>query len=229
MTTDEYAYTAIIPAYNAARTLRDAIESILAQTRPAARIIVVDDGSADDTTGIARALGAEVISQANQGTGAACNTGFAQVETPMVAYLDADDLWLPDKMERQFAAMAADPALDGVFGHLRSFHHGEPVDPDGPVRAGWIRTSMIARTASSRRVGPLYDPPAGGHGEMIDWISRARSLSLRFAMLDAIVGLRRIIPGSRTYDRSENERGYLNVARRALERRRAAQTMKDGV
>lgn len=217
----ENDYTVIIPAFNAAATLGEAIASIRAQTDTAARIIVVDDGSTDRTAALARAAGIDVLVQERQGPGAACNRAIGEVRTPFLAFLDADDLWLPDKIEHQVAAFEREPALDGVFGRVRLFLHGQAVDPDGPERDGWGRTTLLIRTARARAIGPMYDPPAGGRGDMVDWIARGRELGLRFAMQPVVVALRRIIAGSFSYGRDDRDAGYLEVVRRAIRRKRA--------
>ncbi len=97
----------VIPAYNAAAFLAETLASVFAQTVPPAEIIVVDDGSTDDTAGIARNLGATVISRANGGISAARNTGVRAARSEYLALLDADDLWMPEKLEVQLAAFAA--------------------------------------------------------------------------------------------------------------------------
>jgi glycosyltransferase involved in cell wall biosynthesis len=93
----------VIPCYNAAPFLRPAIESILGQTRPATEVIVIDDGSTDDSARIASSFGpaVRVIRQENQGESAARNRGIEAATGDWVAFLDADDLWLPTKLERQ--------------------------------------------------------------------------------------------------------------------------------
>lgn len=215
-------YTVIIPAFNASRTLADSVASLRSQTAPPARALLVDDGSTDGTGDLARELGLEVIRQENQGPGAACNHALVQVETPVVAYLDADDIWLPEKAASQLASLEDQADLDGVFGHLRVFFHGQPVAPDGRVHEGWGRTTMMIRTASARAIGPIFDPPGGGRGDMVDWIARGREMGLRFHMSPDVVALRRVIPGSMSYGRDGRDIGYLEIAKRALARRRAA-------
>lgn len=89
--------TAVIPAYNASRHLADAIGSVRAQTRAVDELIVVDDCSTDDTADVARSQGARVVRQPrNMGPAAARNAGLAAATTELVAFLDADDRWLPD-------------------------------------------------------------------------------------------------------------------------------------
>ncbi len=92
--------TVVVQAFNAAQFLEVTLQSLKEQTASPERILVVDDGSTDDTTAIAERLGVECLAQANGGPGAARNRGLAAVETPFVAFLDADDWYAPDKLER---------------------------------------------------------------------------------------------------------------------------------
>ena len=90
----------IIPTYNYGRFIKEAVESVLKQTFPVAEIIVVDDGSTDNTEEIVKALGEKVryIKQENNGVGAARNNGVKNSYGDLIAFLDADDLWLPKKI-----------------------------------------------------------------------------------------------------------------------------------
>ena len=105
--------SAIIPAYNAARWIARAIDSVLSQTHPVQEIIVVDDGSTDMTPEVVAGFGELVryIQQSNGGPAKARNTGIRAASGEWVALLDADDAWLPGKIERQLAAVAPDVVL----------------------------------------------------------------------------------------------------------------------
>lgn len=96
--------TVIIPAYQGARYIAAAIESVKRQTLPVAEIVVVDDGSTDETGEVARALGARVIRQENKGVAAARNRALRAATQEWVAFLDHDDLWEPEKNEWQWRA-----------------------------------------------------------------------------------------------------------------------------
>jgi glycosyltransferase involved in cell wall biosynthesis len=105
------AVTAVIPAHNKEAFIGRTLASALGQTYPHLEIIVVDDGSTDGTRAIAERLAAEdervrVISVVNSGVAAARNLGTSMATTPYVAYLDADDLWHPEKIARQVAELA---------------------------------------------------------------------------------------------------------------------------
>src|SRR6185312_11793255 len=105
----------VIPAYNAAAYVGDALASIAAQTCRPAEVIVVDDGSADDTAAIAAAAGAIVIRQPNGGASAARNAGVARARSQWIAFLDADDRWLPEYVERVAAAARYCPDVAAIF------------------------------------------------------------------------------------------------------------------
>ena len=109
----EPTVAAVIPVYNGAAFVAEAIESVLAQTHPVAECVVVDDGSTDATAEVVGRFGAPVrlIRQANAGVATARNRGAAESAARYVAFLDADDAWKPDKLERQLAAAAAGPTL----------------------------------------------------------------------------------------------------------------------
>jgi glycosyltransferase involved in cell wall biosynthesis len=102
--------SAVIPAFNAGPFLADAIKSILSQTSGEVEVIVVDDGSKDNTGEIARSFGAPVVclTQTNRGMAASRNAGIEMANGDWIGFLDADDTWFPNKLERQFAALARD-------------------------------------------------------------------------------------------------------------------------
>jgi glycosyltransferase involved in cell wall biosynthesis len=107
----------VIPAYRSARTLPTAVNSVLRQTATDLEVIIVDDGSTDGTLAVAQSISdprVAVISQPNGGAAAARNTGIAAARGEWVALLDADDIWLPEKLERQLATLAANPHVSAV-------------------------------------------------------------------------------------------------------------------
>ena len=103
----------VIPTYNRVARLPDAIHSALEQTLVPLEVIVVDDGSTDDTAAACASFGSTVryIRQANQGVAVARNRGAAESRGDLIAFLDSDDLWMPNKLEVGAAAFAADSAI----------------------------------------------------------------------------------------------------------------------
>lgn len=113
----------VIPTFNGAHFLAQTIESALAQTYPSLEVIVVDDGSTDETPAIVAAFGSRVryVRQANAGTAAARNRGILEARGEYIALLDHDDLWLPRKLERQLPVFATDPLIGVVFARIEFF------------------------------------------------------------------------------------------------------------
>ena len=214
-------YGVVIPAFNAAGTIAETLRSVMAQSVRPETIVVVDDGSTDDTVAVIKTMNLPVklLRQENAGPGSATTLGIAALSTPFIATLDADDLWLPNKIERQLSHLEGSPGTSGVFCHWRNFRNDRPDTPEAEAVPGWSRTTMMIRRAVAETIGPIVDPP-GGRGEMIDWIARAREAGLTLDMLDEALALRRIRPGSLSYGRDPaRDRGYLQVARLAMLRR----------
>ena len=109
----EVSISVVIPASNAEATLARALESVLAQTRPPDEIIVVDDASTDCTVRLAKSYADQGVSllrvRERRGAAAARNLGIAAAKGRWIAFLDADDEWLPAKLEKQAAAISANP------------------------------------------------------------------------------------------------------------------------
>lgn len=160
----------VIPTYNRAGFLEKAVASVRNQSHPCDEIVIVDDGSTDDTPSAVAALGAGVryVHQPNAGPSAARNRGMREAQGDLVAFLDTDDRWLPTKIERQLALLAARPDVaivvtdeamelgDGRLLHTSNFaHHGidrllpitaDGVVPDAPrrlLKTNFISTSTV--------------------------------------------------------------------------------------
>ena len=107
----------VIPTYNAATMVEQAIQSVLAQTYRDLEIIVIDDGSTDDTENVVRPFGERVryFRQENQGVSAARNFGIKQARGEFIAFLDSDDLWAPEKLAEELPCLEGDPQLGLVY------------------------------------------------------------------------------------------------------------------
>ena len=151
--------TIVVPAYNADRWLRDALNSAVAQTYRAHEIIVVDDGSEDRTGEIARSFGDKIkyIKQPNQGVSAARNTALRAATGDWIALLDSDDLIVPEKLEKQVAVIEANPELVVVYSAFQYlFSNGETLQkPSFPAVKLWpglrYRTPILPSTSMIRR------------------------------------------------------------------------------
>src|SRR6201994_3251093 len=124
----------VIPAFNAATTIRAAVRSTLSQTMPVLEVIVVDDGSTDATAEVVAAMEdprVRLVSRANGGPSAARNAGIAAARGEWVAFLDSDDLWLPRYVETATAALSGAPNPGFAYTDAYVFHAGR-----GQVKQG---------------------------------------------------------------------------------------------
>jgi glycosyltransferase involved in cell wall biosynthesis len=218
----------MIGVYNAAPYLGEAIDSVLAQTYRPLELIVVDDGSDDGSGDVARSYGDSVTYayQENAGNGAARNHAVRLASGELFAFLDADDRFVLDKLERQWEALQADPALDIAFGHVREFVSPELTDEQrsairtpAPGPAPWTAPNlMLIRRESFLRVGPFSE--AVKVGVTVDWYARATEKGLRSVMLPEVLLERRLHMANNGLRERESRSQYLHVLKAALDRRR---------
>jgi glycosyltransferase involved in cell wall biosynthesis len=136
----------VMPAFNAGRWIDETLRSVLAQSRLPDEVIVVDDGSTDDTAERARAHGerVRVLQQPNGGPPAAYNRGFDEAASDYVAMCPADDLWHPRKLEWQDEILERGPAIDVLFAHARFFGRNEAAHP-APSSTGLLERDAFLR------------------------------------------------------------------------------------
>lgn len=137
------AITAIIPTHNRASWLRESVESVLNQSYQDFELVVVDDGSTDQTPEIlsAYAQQCQVLTHSqNQGVSAARNTAIRQTDSDWVAFLDSDDQWLPQKLERQMQMIGMNPEICVNFTDEIWIRNGKRVNPKKKheKKQGWI-------------------------------------------------------------------------------------------
>jgi hypothetical protein len=138
----------IIPVYNRSGMLRDAIASVLAQTYRPIEIIIVDDGSTDDTGRVADELAQmhlqelRVIHQSNTGPGFAREAGRQAALGEFIQYLDSDDLLLPEKFEKQVAGLRAHPECGVAYGNTR-YRHGDGSAEPGPWKGSGLKVETM--------------------------------------------------------------------------------------
>lgn len=216
----------IIPVYNGDKYLAEAVESVLSQTDFELEIIVVDDGSTDDTAKVVKSFGSSVryYHQIKAGPGAARNKGISLAQGDYLSFLDADDLWTEDKMNRQWMAFEADPYLDIAFGHIQQFYSPELTQAEKDrinipfaIMPGHHAGAMLIKKESFLRVGFFKEE----FGEFIDWYARATELNLKSIMLPDVLVKRRIHKTNLGISQRDQRSGYVHVLKAALDRRRA--------
>jgi glycosyltransferase involved in cell wall biosynthesis len=213
----------IVPLFNGRRYIRGAIESILAQTLPPREIVVVDDGSSDGGADLlAGYSGLTVITQANAGEAAARNRGIRESTQPFIAFLDQDDLWLPDKLQLQLAAFEQEPAREAVFGRHRLFlEEGTPWNRpdlmDRPLSAR-LPGALLVRRSLFARIG-LFDESMA-LGSDVDWTWRANDGGVAFHAMKEEVLRRRIHAANASRNMAQFTTGLLEAAEASLKRKR---------
>ncbi len=219
----------IIPAYDAASFIRQAIESVRAQAYHPLEVIVVDDGSRDNTADIAGSFGAPVIChrQENGGPPAARNRGLAMASGEYIGFLDADDLYEPGRLELQIGKLRQNPGVDIVIGRLTreelASRPGEPmtfkpVETEDQVNLH-LGTCLFRRRVFER-VG-LMDERLR-HSDDWDWFMRARELGVAMLLHGEIVLRQRLHGNNITRDRAANLHFLSVMLKHSLDRRRAA-------
>lgn len=189
----------VLPVWNGERYLDEAIRSVLAQSRLPDELVAVDDGSDDGSAAVlARYRSLRVVGQANSGCAIARNRGVAETSGDAVAFLDQDDVWHPDKLALQAAALAADPSLGFVACAIENFVTPGLAAPPawldprmlGAPQPGYGANTLVVRRAALDRVGPF--DCARQPIDDSDWLVRALDADIRFAHLDRPLVRRRI-------------------------------------
>lgn len=215
----------IIPAFNAANYLRAAIDSVLAQDWPGLDVLVVDNDSSDGTAAIAASYGAPVrcLQSKPPGQPATTNTGIRHAGTDWLAFLDADDLWTPGKLQRQFREFEDHPELDAVFGHAVNFSGAEPRPGDciSEEMPAPLPGTLLIRHEAFERVG--YFDESFTIGSIMDWYLRARESGLCMRILPEVFLYRRVHGDNLGLRHKDRQGDYVHILKAALDRRRKAE------
>ncbi len=216
----------IIPVYNGQHYLAETLASALAQAHPRHEIIVVDDGSTDGTAAIVRAHPTvRYLHQLNQGHGAAKNTGVAAARGDYLAFLDADDLWTPDKLSRQLEHLLANPgALIAICLMEMLLEEGM----DWPVAINeahyrqqppaYLPSALFAHRRAFEQIG-LFSLDFW-HSNDSDWFFRARDAGLAILVTPHVLLRRRLHHDNLTYQARAINTELLQVVRASVLRGR---------
>lgn len=229
----------VVPVYNGAAFLDEALRSLVAQSRPAAQIVVIDDGSTDDSFAVATAFAAthsivEAYQQPNGGSASARNAGIAHSDGNVLAFLDADDLAMPTKLALQVGMLEADQSLHGTVGTQEMFFEPgapTPIWMDPPP--GWLPEaatrhsrhglmSMVVRRELFDAIGGFDETLR--FGEDTDWLLRAWDSGHRVPLIDDLVVRRRIHHNNLTQDSDAFRRAQFEVLAKRIRRRRGTTT-----
>lgn len=215
----------IIPVYNCKKYLAGAIESALAQTYRPIDVIVADDGSTDGSAEVARRFGQLIRYDfgLHQGLGATRNRGVNLAQGSFLAFLDADDLWVEDKLERQMAILKNDPELDMVFGYVKQFYSPEldeimkpKINQTEEIMKGFHAGCLVIKRESFLLAGPFN--VNWRVGEFIDWYLKATEAGLRSFTLPEVVMKRRIHTDNMVIRERKSQTDYVRILKASLDR-----------
>lgn len=220
----------VIPVHNGESFVTEAIDSALAQQGVTVEVIVVDNNSTDRTREVVKArYGSSVTlaAEAKPGAANARNAGCLLATGTYLAFLDADDVWLPGKLKKQVAACEEQPDAGIISCLCQDFHS---LELDAAQRKLYVcrpdayaylsGSSYLSRRATFWKVGAFPEVPCG---EFITWYGLAQDLGLHSVVVPEVLVRRRIHAGNSTRDRSQVA-GYTLAVKALLERRRQSQT-----
>lgn len=227
----------IVPVFNGARYLAEALDSILNQTFGPLEVIVIDDGSTDPTPEVAAGYGDRIryVRQDNAGAPNARNRGLNLVRGEFVAFLDADDLWHRHKLAKQMARFEARPELDVCLTYLQNFWIAELKNEEDRFEGhrlsepvpGYVTQTLLARASAFERVGPFN--ASLRVGDPMDWFLRAAELGLLIEMLPEVLVERRMHQSNMSMQAGTRRMTWLmqdsmlRVVKASLDRRRLGQ------
>jgi glycosyltransferase involved in cell wall biosynthesis len=224
MTLEPPTISAIVPVHNGAAYVAEALASIQAQEHPVSQIVVVDDGSTDESVEVARAVAPEVIliQQPQAGPAAARNAGADRASGELLAFLDHDDLWPADRTGALLQGLAAAPDAGMVYGRVR-FLEMPGVSPGVfHARMNGQHSPVLFQGALIRRDVWMA---AGGmditlqSSEDLDLCLRLIDAGVRMATVEATTVIYRRHFGNLTRDEALSANAKLTVLRSAIRRR----------
>ena len=219
----------VVPVFNGEKYIQETLHSILAQTYKHLELIVADDGSTDNTKNLVAEFGSKVkcLSQANQGPAAARNLGLLAAQGEFIAFLDADDLWHKEKLERQIARFEQNAELDLCVTHIKNFWTTEmeneairhPEHRRSRPLPGYSSTTLLARRSLFNEVG-LFNTKLK-HCDDTQWFLRVNESGAESVLLPDVLTFRRMHKTNRSKDLATASLDeYLKLIKMSLDRRR---------
>lgn len=220
-------HTVILPCFNGNDFIIEAISSVMSQLGPDDELIVVDDGSTDQSIGLINSIGDKrirlVIRKKNGGISAARNDAFPLIRGDFVSFIDQDDLWGEGRVKDFESVIAKHPDADVVYGVVKHFYddvalamHYQLPETQIAVLPGSVTLSRDLVT----KVG-LFDITITC-GEFIDYMARAKLITDHWHSSEVIYQHRRIHGKNYTLTHAKDSSGYPAVVRAHLLRKRAA-------
>ncbi|GAA4833784.1 glycosyltransferase family A protein [Algivirga pacifica] len=217
----------IIPVYNGEKYIGKALNSVISQTLQPTEIIVVNDGSTDQTATIVKSFEqVKLINMRKCGVPDALNTGVNQAKGTHIAFLDADDLWSKEKLEKQIQILRKNPKAGLVFSKIQQFESEDiATELKGKylcreeIFNGYHRSTLLASKTALKQIGPFQ--VGLNTSEFIEWYSRAKDLGVTSIVHEEVLAKRRIHGNNMMLGEEAKKYQQLpSVIKQILERRR---------
>jgi glycosyltransferase involved in cell wall biosynthesis len=212
----------VIPTYNRQDLIMEAIESVLNQVYEDFELIVVDNVSSDKTLNKLHGIKdprVKIFVEPRRGAAFARNTGIKHAQGQFLAFLDSDDLWLPEKLAVQVSEIQSLPHGSIIFSQYSEFFNEQQAVrrtlSGGPLNLSVI--TMLIRTEDFRTIGSFDESLEVG--EFLEWYARAMNKGMNISKLDTILSLRRIHPGNSVAN-ARQAKDYLEACRAIIKLRR---------
>ena len=224
---DRPLVSVIVPVYNGERFIRAALQSIFEQDYYPLEVIVVNDGSTDNTATIVKLLpDVTCVSLEHHGVAAARNAGLEQAHGDFISFLDADDLWTPQKTSLQMTYLNTYQHVDCAIGHGRCFKEPGVPTPDWLPRKYFedicvanSLCALLARRSVFEKVG-LFNPQLWS-GEDMDWFIRLRDSGITMETLPEVLMLRRFHDRNMTYQVRTDRSHLIDIFKASIKRKSA--------
>ncbi|CAH0997924.1 Undecaprenyl-phosphate 4-deoxy-4-formamido-L-arabinose transferase [Emticicia aquatica] len=216
----------IIPVYNAELYIKECIDSVLNQTLPPQEIIVINDGSSDNSFSILQSYGHKInlFNQENKGLAATLNAGIKYAKNEWITFLDADDYWHPQNLAWKNEFYQANPDTLICFAWLKQFISPEQSDEVKagifcPTEAekGWVKPTMIVHRSIFEKV--CYFNESLRLGDFIEWFSKVQEHGIKYDIINKVVLYRRLHRKSLSNDvRSQTD--FVKLLKAKIDRQR---------
>lgn len=216
----------VIPCYNQARFLYEAVSSVLHQVGVTLEVVIVDDGSTDDLLPTLKSLASadvRILRRPHAGAARARNIGIEVSHGEFLAFLDADDLWSSDRLERALGVLKASTNPTMSFARMQEFLDPTFADMDSPLPCvrtlpGISASGLVIHRRNFDQVGP-FDTSLRT-GEFIDWYLRADRLGFHTHVDECVLVHRRVHAANRDRQQREENSDYARIVMRNLRQRR---------
>jgi len=219
----------IIPIYNDALYIQEAIRSVFSQKIEELEIIIINDGSTDNFEEKIEDFNdprIRIIKQINSGAAAARNNGIKNAKGEFLAFLDADDIWAPNKLKLQLEVLINREDINMVYGQVKEFYDSSILGYDNLQKNAktFVGYSLIALLISKKDFLSVGDFQTKWKvAEFIDWYDRAKHMGLMEIILPDLLAFRRIHSGNIDRLYRLDSKQYVAVLKEALDRKRSQQ------